>query len=41
MKLGAAVLSARGSSDATIDKVREVVDRARKEIYGILAADET
>jgi len=41
VKLGAAVLSARGSSDATIDSVREVVDRARKEIYGILAADET
>jgi DNA-binding PadR family transcriptional regulator len=41
MKLGAAVLSARGSSDATIDKVREVVDRARKEIYGILATDES
>lgn len=40
IKLGAAVLSARGSSDATIDKVREVVDRARKEIYGILAEAE-
>ena len=40
IKLGAAVLSARGSSDATIDKIRDVVDKARKEIYGLLAADE-
>jgi DNA-binding PadR family transcriptional regulator len=41
MKLGAAVMGARGSDDATIDKIREILDRARKEVYGILASDET
>lgn len=41
MKLGAAVMSARGSNDATLDKIREVLDRARKEIYAVLAADES
>jgi len=40
MKLGAAVIGARGSDDATIDKIREILDRARKEIYAILASDE-
>ncbi|WP_317996953.1 PadR family transcriptional regulator [Vulcanimicrobium alpinum] len=39
-KLGAAVMSARGADDATLDRIRAVVDRARKEIYAILAADE-
>ena len=40
MKLGAAVVGSRGSDDATIDKIREILDRARKEIYAILASDE-
>jgi DNA-binding PadR family transcriptional regulator len=40
MKLGAAVMSARGSDEATLDKIRESLDRARREIYAILAADE-
>ena len=40
MKLGAAVMSARGSDDATLDKIREALDRARREIYAILASDE-
>jgi DNA-binding PadR family transcriptional regulator len=40
MKLGAAVMSARGSDDATLLKVREVLDKARREIYGILASDD-
>lgn len=39
MKLGAAVMSARGSNDATLDKIRDVLDRARKEIYAVLASD--
>lgn len=40
MKLGAAVMSARGSDDATVDKVREILDKARKDVYGILASDD-
>jgi DNA-binding PadR family transcriptional regulator len=40
IKLGAAVMGLRGSDDATLDKVRTILDRARKEIYGILATDE-
>jgi DNA-binding PadR family transcriptional regulator len=40
IKLGAAVMGVRGSDDATLDKVRTILDRARKEIYGILATDE-
>jgi DNA-binding PadR family transcriptional regulator len=40
MKLGAAVMGARGSDDATIDKIRDILDRARKEVHGILASDE-
>jgi DNA-binding PadR family transcriptional regulator len=39
MKLAAAVMGARGSDEATIDKVRGVLDKARKEIYAILASD--
>jgi hypothetical protein len=31
----------RGSDDATLDRVRAILDRARKEIYGILATDES
>lgn len=40
IKLGAAVMGVRGSDEATLDRVRTVLDRARKEIYGILATDE-
>ena len=41
MKLGAAVLNARGHDDKTISKIREVLDNARKEIYTVLASDES
>ena len=41
MKLGAAVMSARGGNDATIERIRGIVDRARKEIYTILGSDES
>jgi DNA-binding PadR family transcriptional regulator len=41
MKLSAAVLSARGSDDPTVDRIREILDRARKEVYTILASDES
>ncbi len=41
MKLASAVMSARGSDDAMIDRIREILDRARKEIYTILASDES
>ena len=41
MKLGAAVLNARGHDDKTIGKIREILDKARKEIYTVLASDET
>ncbi len=40
MKLGAAVMSARGSDEATLDRIREILDRARKDVYGVLATDE-
>lgn len=40
-KLMAALMSARASDDATLDRIRDVVDRARREIHAILAADET
>lgn len=40
MKLGAAVISVRGSDEKTFDRVRAALDKARKEIYGILASDE-
>jgi DNA-binding PadR family transcriptional regulator len=40
VKLGAAVMNVRGSDDKAIDRVREILDKARKEIYGILASDE-
>jgi DNA-binding PadR family transcriptional regulator len=39
-KLVAAAANARHADDATIEKVRAVLDKARKEIYTILAADE-
>lgn len=41
MKLGAAVMSARGSDEPTLERIREILDRARKEIYTLLASDET
>jgi|SRR5579884_145309 len=40
VKLAAAVMNARGSDDATLGKIRAVLDRARKEIYAILASDD-
>lgn len=40
MKLAAAVMGARGTEEATLEKVRTILDRARKEIYGLLAEDE-
>jgi len=40
MKLGAAVMGVRGSDDATLERVGAILDRARKEIYAILASDE-
>jgi DNA-binding PadR family transcriptional regulator len=39
MKLATAVMGVRGSDDATLDRVREILDRTRKEIYAILASD--
>jgi DNA-binding PadR family transcriptional regulator len=41
MKLGAAVMSARGSDQATLERIREILDRARREVYTLLASDET
>jgi DNA-binding PadR family transcriptional regulator len=41
VKLGAAVLNARGHDDKTVDKIREILDKARKEIYAVLASDES
>jgi DNA-binding PadR family transcriptional regulator len=40
MKLAAAVVGTRGTDDATLDRVRAILDKARKEIYAILASDE-
>ncbi len=40
MKLGAAVMGVRGSNDATLERVTAILDRARKEIYAILASDD-
>lgn len=40
IKLGAAVMSARGSDDATLERIREILDRARREVYAVLASDE-
>jgi DNA-binding PadR family transcriptional regulator len=40
MKLATAVMGARGSDDATLERVRAILDRARKEIYAILASDD-
>ncbi|HTW85627.1 MAG TPA: PadR family transcriptional regulator [Candidatus Sulfotelmatobacter sp.] len=40
IKLAGAVMSARGADESTLEKVRTILDRARKEIYGLLAEDE-
>ncbi len=40
MKLGAAVMGLRGSDDATMERARTILDRARREIYALLASDE-
>ncbi len=40
MKFVAAVWNARHTDDATLEKVREIVDKARKDVYTILASDE-
>jgi DNA-binding PadR family transcriptional regulator len=40
MKFIAAVWNARHTDDATLEKVREIVDKARKDVYTILASDE-
>jgi DNA-binding PadR family transcriptional regulator len=40
MKLAAAVMGTRGTDEATVDRVRAILDKARKEIYAILASDE-
>ncbi len=41
MKFVAAVWNARHTDDATLEKVREIVDKARKDVYTILASDDT
>ena len=40
MKFMAAVWNARHTDDATLEKVREIVDKARKDVYTILASDD-
>ena len=40
MKFIAAVWNARHTDDATLERVRQIVDKARKDIYTILASDE-
>lgn len=40
MKLGAALVGARDSDDATLTKIRDIIDKARREVYAILASDE-
>ncbi len=41
VKLAAAMLNARGSDEQSVDKIREVLNKARKDIYAILASDES
>ena len=41
MKFVAAVWNARHNDDATLEKVRGIVDKARKDVYAILASDES
>ena len=40
MKLAAAVMGARGSDEKTIERIREILDKARRDVYAILASDE-
>ena len=40
MKLAAAVMGTRGTDEATLEKVRAILDKARKDVYAILASDE-
>ena len=40
MKFVAAVWNARHTDDATLARVRDIVDKARKDVYTILASDE-
>jgi DNA-binding PadR family transcriptional regulator len=40
IKFVAAVWNSRHTDDATLEKVREIVDKARKDVYTILASDE-
>jgi DNA-binding PadR family transcriptional regulator len=40
LKLGAAVMSARGADAATLENIRKIVDKARKDVYVVLASDE-
>jgi predicted nucleotide-binding protein (sugar kinase/HSP70/actin superfamily) len=35
------VLNARGHDEKTLEKIREILDKARKEIYTVLASDES
>jgi len=39
-RLMMALMGARGSSDAALDKVAQTLEKARKEIYSILSGDE-
>lgn len=39
-RLMMAIMGARGSSDAALDKVAQSLEKARKEIYSILSGDE-
>jgi hypothetical protein len=40
IKLAAAVMGARGADEPTLEKVRAILDQARKDIYALLATDE-
>jgi len=40
MRLMSALMGARGSNDAVLDKVAQTLEKARKEIYTILSGDE-
>jgi hypothetical protein len=40
-RLMLAVLGARGSNDAVLDKIVRTLESARKQIYGILSGDES
>jgi DNA-binding PadR family transcriptional regulator len=40
VKLAGAVMNVRRSDDATLEKARTILDRARKEIYALLAAED-